>query len=419
MKTLLISLFLVRFAVAYLLRYLNLRHLKRYGTTVPEGFAGAIDQEALAKSARYTLEQHRVGLAESIYDSALLLAFLFTPLLPLYDSWIASLSGSYLVRGLLFMLLIFLAQGVLEIPFSLYSTFRLERRYGFNTTTPGLWLSDFFKSILISVLLTGILVSAALLLVRHSPELWWLWVWTFFALFSITMIYLSPYVIEPLFSKFEPLSDPELEAEIRVMLDRAGIEVKGVLQMDASRRSLHSNAYFTGIGHVKRIVLYDTLLKQMDHQELLAILAHETGHWKKGHIWKQLLLMESIALAVFFLVHHLIGWGGLPGLFGHQEASFPAQVLLISFILSITFFPFTPVGSWLSRRNEREADRFAVELSGTPHALASALVKLSCENLSNLHPHPLYAGFYYSHPPVVERVAALRAMSPPSERRNN
>ncbi|ACH37596.1 peptidase, M48 family [Citrifermentans bemidjiense Bem] len=419
MKTLLISLFLVRFAVAYLLRYLNLRHLKRYGTTVPEGFAGAIDQEALAKSARYTLEQHRVGLVESIYDSALLLVFLFTPLLPLYDHWIASLSGSYLVRGLTFMLLIFLSQSVLEIPFSLYSTFRLERRYGFNTTTPGLWLSDFFKSMLISALLAGILVSAALLLVRHSPELWWLWVWGFFALFSITMIYLSPYVIEPLFSKFEPLSDPELEAEIRVMLDRAGIEVKGVLQMDASRRSLHSNAYFTGIGHVKRIVLYDTLLKQMDHQELLTILAHETGHWKKGHIWKQLLLMESVALAAFFLVHQLIGWGGLPGLFGHQEASFPAQVLLVSFILSIASFPFTPVGSWLSRRNEREADRFAVELSGAPHALASALVKLSCENLSNLHPHPLYAGFYYSHPPVVERVAALRAMASTGERRNN
>lgn len=419
MKTLLISLFLARFAAAYLLRYLNLRHLKRYGTTVPEGFAGAIDREALEKSARYTLEQHRVGLAESIYDSALLLAFLFTPLLTLYDQWIASLSGSYLVQGLLFMLLIFLAQSILEIPFSLYNTFHLERRYGFNTTSPGLWLSDFLKSMLISALLMAILVSAALLLVRHSPELWWLWVWAFFALFSITMIYLSPYVIEPLFSKFEPLSDPELEAEIRVMLDRAGIEVKGVLQMDASRRSLHSNAYFTGIGHVKRIVLYDTLLKQMDHQELLAILAHETGHWKKGHIWKQLLLMESIALAVFFLVHQLIAWGGLPGLFGHQETSFPAQVLLVSFILSIASFPFTPVGSWLSRRNEREADRFAVALSGNALALASALVKLSCDNLSNLHPHPLYAGFYYSHPPVVERVAALRAMTPPSECRNN
>ena len=411
MTNLLIALFLARFAAAYLLRYLNLRHLRRYGAKVPDGFAGIVDAEALAKSARYTQEQSRVGLIESIYDSALLLAFLFTSLLPLYDNWIASLSDSFVVRGVLFMLILSMAQSVLEIPFSLYGTFRLERRYGFNTTTPGLWISDFIKSTLLSMLLLMIVASAALLLVRHSPDLWWLWVWGFFALFSITMIYLSPYIIEPLFSKFEPLGDKDLEEEIRLMLQKAGIEVNGVMQMDASRRSLHSNAYFTGIGHVKRIVLYDTLLKQMEHPELLAILAHEAGHWKKGHIWKRLLLMEAVALAIFYLVHQLSGWGGVPGLFGLQEASFAAQILMVSFLFSIASFPFTPLASWLSRKNEWEADRFASWLSGTPHALASALVKLSRENLANLHPHPWYAAFYYSHPPVVERVARLRAMT--------
>ncbi len=407
--SLFIALYFCRFAAVCLLRYMNLSHLKRYGATVPEGFEDAVDADALAKSSRYTFAQSRLALIESIFDSAFLLLFMFTPLLPLYDAWIGSLTGSFLLRGVLFMLVLTLVQEVLEIPFSLYRTFRLERSFGFNTTTAGIWLSDLFKSTLISAVITGIVISAALLLVQHSPDHWWLWVWAFFALFSITMIYISPYLIEPLFSKFEPLKDEDLAGEIRGMLEKAGLHVKDVQQMDASRRSLHSNAYFTGIGRVKRIVLYDTLLKQMDRPEVLAILAHEAGHWKKGHIWKRLVLMEAGALALFFLVHQMLGWGGLPALFGLGEASFMAQILMVSFLFSLVSFPLTPLGAWLSRRNEWEADRFAAALSGTPGALASALVKLSKENLSNLHPHPFYAWFYYSHPPTVARVAALRA----------
>jgi STE24 endopeptidase len=407
MKTILITAYLARFAAAYLLRFLNLRHLKRNGSRVPEAFTGAVDADALVKTARYTLALSRVALIQSVYDSALLLIFLFTPLLPLYDGWIASLSGSFVIRGVLFLLLLTLAQSLLEIPFTLYSTFRIEKRYGFNTTSTGLWVADFFKSTLISTLLLVILAAAALLLVQSSPEHWWLWVWSFFAAFSITMIYLSPYLIEPLFSKFEPLDDPELEREINEMLAKADLKVKGVLKMDASRRSLHSNAYFTGIGRVKRIVLYDTIIKQMERRELLAILAHEAGHWKMGHIWKRLVFMEGAALVLFYLVHLLFHWGGLPGLFGLDQASFAAQIVMVSFLGSLAAFPLTPVSSWLSRRHEWEADRFATELCGMPDALASALVKLSCENLSNLHPHPVYATFYYSHPPVVARVARL------------
>jgi STE24 endopeptidase len=407
METLLIAAYLVRFAAVYLLRYLNLRHLQRFGSHVPEGFEGAISEDALARTARYTVEQSRLSLVRSIYDSLLLLVFLFTPLLPLYDRWVSTLSGSFVARGVIFMLLLTLVESVFEIPFSLYTTFKLERKYGFNTTTPSLWLSDFVKSTVISTILLVIVTSAALLLVRHSPGLWWLWVWCFFALFSVTMLYLSPYLIEPLFSKFQPLGDKELEDEIRRLLERGGLQVKGVMQMDASRRSLHSNAYFTGIGRVKRIVLYDTLMKQMERPELLAILAHEAGHWKKGHIWKRLLLTEAGALLVIYGIFRAIVWGGLPGLFGLDTASFPAQLVMVGFLTSIAFFPFTPFGAWLSRRHEWEADRFAAELSGTPEALAGALVKLTRENLANLHPHPVYASFYYSHPPVVARVAAL------------
>jgi STE24 endopeptidase len=407
MKSVLIVAYLARFAAGYLLRFLNLRHLKAHGTVVPAGFEGCIDARALAKSASYTLEQSRVALVHSIYDSAILLSFLFTPLFPLYDAWIRSLTPSFVLRGILFVLLLSLVEGVLDIPFSLYSTFRLEKRYGFNTTTFSLWFTDLLKSTALSALLMVVLVSSALLIVKHSPALWWLWVWLFFALFSITMIYLSPYLIEPLFSKFEPLLDAELAEEIKELLGKGGIQVKGVLQMDASRRSLHSNAYFTGIGRVKRIVLYDTLLKQMERAELLAILAHEGGHWKKGHIWKTLLLTESLALVVIWAVYRLIGWGGLPMLFGMPQGSFPAQIVMVGFLASIVSFLCTPLFSWLSRRNEWQADRFAAELTGTPEALGQALIKLSRDNLANLHPHPWYAAFYYSHPPVVERVRKL------------
>ena len=197
------------------------------------------------------------------------------------------------------------------------------------------------------------------------------------------------------------------------MLARGGIEVQGVMQMDASRRSLHSNAYFTGIGRVKRIVLYDTLVRQMERPELLAILAHEAGHWKMGHIWKRLLLTEAGALAAIYTVYLLIGSAVVPGLFELPGGSFAAQIVMVSFLGSIASFPLTPLAAWLSRRHEWEADRFATDLCGSPEPLASALVKLSCENLANLHPHPLYAAFYYSHPPVVSRVAHLLGRARP------
>lgn len=407
MKTLLIALYLIRFAAENLLSYLNLSHLKRYGALVPEGFEEIIDAGALEKSARYTEDKSRVALVQSIFDGALLLAFLFTSLFPLYDRWVASLSDSFVLRGVLFLLTLTLAQGIFDIPFSLYETFRIERRYGFNTMTFGLWFTDLLKSTLVSSLLLTGTAAGALWLVTSSPGLWWLWVWGFFALFSITMLYLSPVLIEPLFSKFEPVQDEALETEIRALMEKAGLKIKSVQQMDASRRTLHSNAYFTGIGRVKRIVLFDTLLKQMTTQEVLAILAHEVGHWKKGHIRNRLLLTEGAALAILFLAHLLLTWGGLPALFGITELSFPAQLLLLSFLGSLAWFPLTPVSSWLSRRHEWQADDFASSLSATPEALASALKKLTRENLSNLHPHPLYAFFYYSHPPVVERVARL------------
>jgi STE24 endopeptidase len=215
-------------------------------------------------------------------------------------------------------------------------------------------------------------------------------------------------VIEPLFNKFEPVTEEGLEDDIREMMAKAGLKVGRVMQMDASRRSSHSNAYFTGIGKVKRIVLYDTLIRQMSHGEIVAVLAHEIGHWKKGHVWKRLLVAEVLALAGSWLTFQALNWPGLPGALGlPADISLPARMVVVGFIASLVMFPLTPLSAWRSRCHEWEADRFASDLTGRPQDLARAMVKLSVENLSNLFPHPLYAAFYYSHPPAVERVRKL------------
>ena len=406
-----LSIFLLFVAITthtYWLRHINLRYLKQHGATVPDGFADTISQETLAKSSAYTLDSSRLGLWQSLFDNGLLVLFLFTGLLPLYDSFITGLSGYFIVRGIFFFLLLSWAQSILELPFSLYGTFVVEACHGFNTMTPRLWLNDLFKSQVIDTLFMTIIITASFWLIQWSPQHWWLWVWVSLASFSFGMMFLSPYVIEPLFNKFEPVTEPELTEEISAMMEKAGLKVGRVMQMDASKRSRHSNAYFTGIGKVKRIVLFDTLFRQMSHGEIVAVLAHEIGHWKLRHVLKRLIVIEILLLGGMWCTWQAVQWSGLPGLLGMEEASFPARLVIIGFVSSLLMFPLTPISAWLSRRHERDADRFACSITGDHESLATALIKLSAENLANLHPHPWYASFYYSHPPVVERVCYLR-----------
>jgi STE24 endopeptidase len=396
-------------AIQYWLKYLNLSYLKKHGSNVPPEFERAIDPSLLKKISAYTVENNRAGIVESVFENILLAVFLFSGLLGLYDAWISSQTGSFILAGLLFSLFLVILSTLIGIPFSLYRHFKIESRYGFNTMTLRLWTADLVKSVAISLILGGIVAAAALFLVSANPVWWWFWVWVFLLLFGIFMMYISPYVIEPLFFKFQAVKAEGLEERIRHLMEKAGIKVSRVFQVDASRRSKHSNAYFTGIGRVKRIVLFDTLIEQMSQQEILAVLAHEVGHWKKKHVLKRIILTECSAFLGLFIAYHLVRWDGLPRLVGLEQGSFYARVLIVSFLSSLATFPLTPFFSYLSRKHEREADSFASELTGDPEAMASALVKLSRENLSNLHPHPWYAKFYYSHPPVVERVRWLKA----------
>jgi STE24 endopeptidase len=395
----------------YWLKYLNLRYMKIHGMNVPQGFEGHIDEALLKKTHAYTLEHDKLGFIESIFSNVVLLVFLFGGLLNAYNSWMVSLNLPFVLAGLVFFLLLSFAGSALSIPFSLYSTFKIENKYGFNTMTVKLWITDLLKSLVLSAVMMTIVITGGLWIVAKSPEYWWLFVWGFFFVFSLFIMYISPYVIEPLFNKFTPLEGEGLAEKIKGMMEKTGIRVSRVFKIDASKRSRHTNAYFTGIGKVKRIVLYDTLLSMMDEDEVLAVLAHETGHWKKRHVLKMIALFETLSLIGAYAAFRILQSNALAEIFHIQGEAFFAKLIILGFIAGIVFFPLTPLFSALSRRHEREADRFAVELAPQPEAMSTSLIKLSKDNLSNLHPHPLYAAFYYSHPPVVERVKGIKEMA--------
>jgi STE24 endopeptidase len=391
------------------MKMMNLNHLKKHGAKIPPEFEGHIDGDLLKKTRDYTFEHSRLGYISSIFDNIVLIVFLFGGLFNLYNSWTGEITPYFILNGIIYFLILSIASTILDIPFDLYGTFKIENKYGFNTKTPKLWVLDLIKSLLISIVLMAIVGGIGFWLIQRFPDTWWIWLWGFFLVFSLFMIYISPYVIEPLFNKFTPIEDEEgLEERIKEIMARAGIKISRVFKMDASKRSKHTNAYFTGIGKVKRIVLYDTLLEKMNHDEIISVLAHEAGHWKKKHIIKRIIVSEIIGFVSIYVAFRILQTDLLTDLFHIDNPTFFAKLVLLGFLSGIITFPFTPIGAYFSRKHERQADDFACELVGDPEPLASSLIKLSKDNLANLHPHPFFAKFYYSHPPVVKRIRRLR-----------
>ncbi|GBD99592.1 hypothetical protein BMS3Abin07_01629 [bacterium BMS3Abin07] len=414
MNNYLIAIFIIYILITgfgYWLEYLNIKYLKKNGDIIPAEFEGHIDQPLLSRTRDYTVENSRFGIISSVFSDLILLLFIFGGILDIYNSWVSSLHLPFIVSGLIFFLLLTYIQTFLEMPFGLYRTFRIEKKYGFNTMTIKLWITDTIKSLVISTIILSLLIACGLLIIKKSPDLWWFWVWCFFFSFSMFIMYLSPYVIEPLFNKFKPVDDEELVGGIINLMSRAGIKVSRVFRMDASKRTKHTNAYFSGIGRTKRIVLFDTLLKMLDHAEILSVLAHEAGHWKKRHILKSIIATEIIAFIVFYIAFHLLRGNFLAELFRIKESTLFAKLIVLGFLGSIASFPLSPLFNYLSRRHEREADDFSCSLIGDGGPMISSLVKLSRDNLSNLHPHPFYAAFHYSHPPVIERIKRLKKRS--------
>jgi len=295
--------FLVVFVAAALFRLLltrmNVNHLRRHGHKAPAVFAGEIDEGTLSLMTDYTSESARFGSLEGIFDDALILAILLSGLLPWLLGLIIALKLHFILSGLIFFGVLALLGSILGIPFDLYSQFVIEKKHGFSTMTIKLWIADFIKSFLISAILMAILMGAFLALLHYAPNSWWFWIWIVFASFQLLMLWLYPLVIAPLFNKFEPVRNEGLKEAITTMMAKVGLKTQGVYQVDAGKRSKHTNAYFSGMGKSKRIVLYDTLLASHTDEEIISVLAHEIGHWKKKHIAKQLVFIELASLLVF------------------------------------------------------------------------------------------------------------------------
>lgn len=403
-----LAVFLLRSGAQVFLNRLNISHLRQQGKIVPEAFRDVVDQEKLNRICDYTRDSARFGMVAALTNQLLALVILLSGLLPWLVKIIDSWSFGLIIDGLIFFALLSIASGLFHIPFSLYHAFVIEGRYGFNVMTLKIWVLDLLKGTVVSAILGGLLLWLLLAIVIHGGTAWWVWAWILTGGFELLVLWLFPAVIAPLFNKFEPIGDKELEERIRELMKEAGLKVRGVFKMDASKRSRHTNAYFTGIGTSKRIVLFDTLLASHTHEEILVVLAHEAGHWKRRHVFKQVMLAEVLSFAGFYLVARCLGWPLLYQTFGFTESISYVGLFLVGALASPFTYFAQPLASAISRMFEREADDFALELMKTPEPMCGALKRLASDNLANLTPHPLYAWFYYSHPPLVERIERLR-----------
>ena len=406
---------LASLAVKFWLSTRQMRHVAQHRQAVPAAFASTIALEAHQKAADYTLARGRFGLLSNAFSAAVLLGW---TLLGGLDALNGGLRDALQPRlgdmgyQLALITAFALIGGLLDLPFELYSTFRIEQRFGFNRMTLGLYAIDMLKGLVLGLVIGLPLMALILWIMGATGGLWWIWAWGALTLFQLLLTVIYPLWIAPWFNKFEPLTDASVTARVNALMQRCGFSASGLFVMDGSKRSAHSNAYFTGLGRAKRVVFFDTLLKQLTPAEMEAVLAHELGHFKLRHVLKGMLLSFAVSLAGFALLGWLAsqvwfytGLGVRPSLGAPNSA-----LALLLFMLAVPPFAYfvSPLMAQLSRKHEFEADAYAcAQASGTD--LASALLKLNGDNASTLTPDPLFVRFYYSHPPTSERLAALHA----------
>ena len=390
----------------------QIRHVAQHRGAVPAAFAERITLAAHQKAADYTIAKARFGLLSMALSTAVVLGWTLLGGLDALNQQLLAWLGGGMPQQLALLAGFALIGGALDLPASLYQTFRIEQRFGFNQMTPRLWLTDLVKSTLIGAVI-GLPIAALILwLMGAAGPLWWLWAWGVWMGFNLLLMVVFPVFIAPLFNKFQPLADEALKARVTALMQRCGFAAKGLFVMDGSRRSAHANAYFTGLGAAKRVVFFDTLLQRLSPGEVEAVLAHELGHFSHRHVQKRIAGIFGFSL----LALALLGWlstqtafyEGL-GVTPNMEAPNDALALLL-FMLALPPFGFfvSPLMAHFSRRHEFEVDAYAcAQASGQD--LANALLKLHEDNATTLTPDPLYARFYYSHPPAAERLAALPA----------
>ena len=394
----------------------QVRYVAQHRHEVPQSFASHISLAAHQKAADYTLAKARFGLLHMAWGAVILLGWTLLGGLNTLQNTLLQWMEPGMVQQLALLAAFAAISGLLDLPFSLYQTFALEARFGFNKSTPGIWLGDLLKSTLLAAIIGLPIAWIILWFMGATGSLWWLWAWAIWTGFQLLLMWIFPTYIAPLFNKFEPLADESLKARVTSLMQRCGFAAKGLFVMDGSRRSAHANAYFTGFGASKRVVFYDTLLKQLSPDEVEAVLAHELGHFKHKHITKRMIGMFVLSLIGFAVLGWLTqqvwfytGLGVLPSTalaFGQPSHDDALALLLFMLALPVFTFWISPVMAHFSRRDEFEADAYAMQ-QASGAALASALLKLYEDNASTLTPDPVYARYYYSHPPAVERLARM------------
>ena len=404
------QIFLVAFALHLALQaglaVRQVRYVARHRGTVPPGFTAAITRDEHAKAADYTVTRERLGVLEMLYDAAVLLWLTLGGGLGGLSRWADGLGLPDLWTGVVHVLLTLAVMSLLGLPFSVYRTFRVEQRFGFNRTTPGVFVADLLKGWALGAVLGGAMLAAVLWVMAATGRLWWLVAWAVWLAFSLVVTWAWPRLIAPIFNKFTPLEDAPLRERIDALLGRCGFHASGVFVMDGSRRSAHGNAYFTGLGREKRIVFFDTLLSSLTPLQVESVLAHELGHFKLRHVPKRLIGGAVMSLAGFAL----LGWLATQDWFyaglGVDEPGNSAALLLFMLAGPAFTWVLTPFLAAWSRKHEFEADAFAAENSSGPE-LAHALVSMYRDNASTLTPDPWHSAFYDSHPPPAARIARL------------
>lgn len=407
------TLFLVALGVGLLCRLGLARrqaaHVAAHRGAVPAAFAATISLDAHQKAADYTVARVRLGMVDVLLSAALLLALtLGGGLQALHDLCARFAEPGGIAHGVAFVSAVGVVSWLVELPLGLYRSFGLEARFGFNRLTPGLFVADTVKGVVLAAVIGLPLIAFVLWLMEAMGGLWWAYVWAFWLGFNLLVMLVYPTFIAPLFNKFQPLADGPLKARIEALLARCGFRLSGLFVMDGSKRSAHGNAYFTGFGAAKRIVFFDTLLSKLDPPEVEAVLAHELGHYHHHHLWKRLAVIGAGSLAFFALLGHLAGQAWFFEGLGLAQPGTAATLVLFALVLPVFTFPLTPLMSMWSRRHEFEADAYAARQAPAAE-LVSALVKLYRDNASTLTPDPLYSSIYDSHPPAAIRIARLQA----------
>jgi STE24 endopeptidase len=407
-------LILTRVIAELWLNRLNQSHVRAHANEVPIAFRGVIDDATYRRSVDYTLAKSRFGDLAGVFDTVVLIAVLFSGVLPWAFARFSATFGTSIPAMAGFLFVVGIALSILGLPFAWYAQFKLEERFGFNTTTMKTWVLDRMKGFLIAVLLGYPLLVLVLKLIEWTGTTWWLWAATVVIAVQLLLLLVAPAVIMPLFNKFTPLPDGALRDRLFALAQRTDFPTRSIEVMDGSKRSRHSNAFFTGFGRFRKIVLFDTLVAQLTEAELESVLAHEIGHYKKHHVLKLL----GVSISGVFVAFAAIPWLARQQWFyrafgfehhgGFAAASVVPAMLLFALLAGTIGFWLSPFIHTWSRRFEYEADAFTHATMGEAQSIIHALRKLSEKNLSNLTPHPLYSSFYYSHPTLLERERALQ-----------